>query len=90
MVRMRPECAAEHFERAVAAARRKEAGVVGRDLRRVPQVRSGGRERPVGFIRPAQLRKAQGEHRFGLAPLTTRDAAVNDLSTVFRARAVGD
>jgi phospholipase C len=30
------------------------------------------------------------EHRFGLAPLTTRDAAVNDLSTVFRARAVGD
>jgi phospholipase C len=30
------------------------------------------------------------EHRFGLAPLGTRDAAVNDLSTVFRARAVDD
>jgi len=30
------------------------------------------------------------EHRFGLAPLTSRDAAVNDLSTVFRARAMGD
>jgi acid phosphatase len=26
------------------------------------------------------------EHRFGLAPLTTRDAAVNDLSSVFSAR----
>jgi len=26
------------------------------------------------------------EHRFGLAPLTTRDAAVNDLSTVFDAK----
>jgi acid phosphatase len=26
------------------------------------------------------------EHRFGLAPLTTRDAAVKDLSSVFRAR----
>lgn len=30
------------------------------------------------------------EHRFGLAPLGARDAAVNDLSTVFRARAFGD
>jgi phospholipase C len=30
------------------------------------------------------------EHRFGLAPLGTRDAAVNDLSSVFRARAAGD
>jgi phospholipase C len=30
------------------------------------------------------------EHRFGLAPLGTRDAAVNDLSTVFSAREVGD
>ena len=30
------------------------------------------------------------EHRYGLAALTTRDAAVNDLSTVFRARDVGD
>jgi len=29
------------------------------------------------------------EHRFGLAPLSTRDAAVNDLSTVFRARQAG-
>ena len=29
------------------------------------------------------------EHRFGLAPLATRDAAVNDLSTVFRARQAG-
>ena len=27
------------------------------------------------------------EHRFGLAPLGTRDAAVNDLSTVFKAKA---
>ena len=26
------------------------------------------------------------EHRFGLAPLGTRDAAVNDLSTVFDAK----
>jgi phospholipase C len=26
------------------------------------------------------------EHRFGLAPLGTRDAAVSDLSTVFRGR----
>ena len=26
------------------------------------------------------------EHRFGLAPLGTRDAAVNDLSTVFNAK----
>ena len=26
------------------------------------------------------------EHRFGLPPLTTRDAAVNDLSSVFSAR----
>lgn len=30
------------------------------------------------------------EHRFGVAPLGARDAAVNDLSTVFRARQVGD
>ena len=30
------------------------------------------------------------EHRFGLAPLGTRDAAVNDLSSVFGARAGGD
>ena len=30
------------------------------------------------------------EQRFGLAPLGTRDAAVNDLSTVFSAREVGD
>jgi acid phosphatase len=30
------------------------------------------------------------EHRFGLAPLGTRDASVNDLSSVFRARSVGD
>src|SRR5438874_13750112 len=30
------------------------------------------------------------ERRYGLAALTTRDAAVNDLSTVFRARDVGD
>jgi len=30
------------------------------------------------------------EHRFGVAPLGTRDAAANDLSTVFRARAVDD
>ena len=30
------------------------------------------------------------EHRFGLAPLGTRDAAVNDLASVFRARAIGD
>ncbi len=30
------------------------------------------------------------EHRFGLAPLSARDAAVIDLSTVFRARAVED
>jgi len=30
------------------------------------------------------------EHRFGLAPLGTRDAAVNDLSSVFSAREVGD
>ncbi len=30
------------------------------------------------------------EHRFGLASLGTRDAAVNDLSSVFRARASGD
>jgi phospholipase C len=30
------------------------------------------------------------EHRFGLAPLGTRDAAVKDLSTVFRAREGGD
>jgi acid phosphatase len=29
------------------------------------------------------------EHRYGLAPLSTRDAAVRDLSTVFRARAGG-
>jgi acid phosphatase len=29
------------------------------------------------------------EHRFGLAPLGTRDAAVHDLSSVFRARAHG-
>jgi acid phosphatase len=29
------------------------------------------------------------EHRFGLAALGTRDAAVNDLSTVFRARQAG-
>jgi phospholipase C len=28
------------------------------------------------------------EHRFGLAPLSTRDAAVNDLSTVYGARQV--
>ena len=27
------------------------------------------------------------EHRFGLAPVSTRDAAVNDLSSVFSARA---
>jgi phospholipase C len=26
------------------------------------------------------------EHRYGLAPLTSRDAAVNDLSTVFNAK----
>jgi phospholipase C len=30
------------------------------------------------------------EHRFGLAPLGTRDAAATDLSTVFSAREVGD
>ncbi len=30
------------------------------------------------------------EHRFGLAPLGTRDAAVKDLSTVFKAREGGD
>jgi phospholipase C len=30
------------------------------------------------------------EHRFGLAPLGTRDAAVKDLSTVFRAQEGGD
>ena len=30
------------------------------------------------------------EHRFGLAPLGTRDAAVNDLSTVFKAKATLD
>ena len=30
------------------------------------------------------------EHRFGLAALGTRDAAVKDLSTVFRAREAGD
>ena len=30
------------------------------------------------------------EHRFGLAPLGTRDAAVKDLSSVFRARGIGD
>jgi len=30
------------------------------------------------------------EHRFGLAPLGTRDAAVNDLSSVFRAKQVSD
>jgi phospholipase C len=30
------------------------------------------------------------EHRFGLSPLGTRDAAVHDLSTVFRAHAAGD
>jgi hypothetical protein len=30
------------------------------------------------------------EHRFGLTSLGTRDAAVNDLSSVFRARASGD
>jgi len=30
------------------------------------------------------------EHRFGLAPLGARDAAVKDLSTVFRAREGGD
>jgi acid phosphatase len=30
------------------------------------------------------------EHRFGLAPLGPRDAAVNDLATVFRARAAGN
>ena len=30
------------------------------------------------------------EHRFGLAPLGTRDAAVNDLSTVFRAHQGGE
>jgi phospholipase C len=30
------------------------------------------------------------EHRFGLPPLGSRDAAVNDLSSVFRARARGD
>jgi phospholipase C len=29
------------------------------------------------------------EHRFALAPLSTRDAAVNDLSMVFRAREAG-
>jgi hypothetical protein len=27
------------------------------------------------------------EHRFGLAPVSSRDAAVNDLSSVFAARA---
>jgi phospholipase C len=27
------------------------------------------------------------EHRYGLAPVSTRDAAVNDLSSVFSARA---
>jgi acid phosphatase len=30
------------------------------------------------------------EHRFGLAPLSSRDAAVKDLSTVFRARGGGE
>ena len=30
------------------------------------------------------------EHRFGLAPLGTRDAAVDDLSSVFSAKQVGD
>jgi len=30
------------------------------------------------------------EHRFGLAPLGSRDAAVNDLSSVFTAKQVGD
>jgi phospholipase C len=30
------------------------------------------------------------EHRFGLLPVGTRDAAVTDLSSVFRARVVGD
>jgi phospholipase C len=30
------------------------------------------------------------EHRFGLAPLGTRDAAVKDLSTVFRAKEAGE
>jgi len=30
------------------------------------------------------------EHRFSLAPLSTRDASVNDLSSVFRAKQVGD
>jgi phospholipase C len=32
------------------------------------------------------------EHRFGLSPMgaATRDAAVNDLSTVFRAHGSGD
>jgi phospholipase C len=30
------------------------------------------------------------EHRFGLAALGTRDAAVNDLATVFRSRGAGD
>jgi acid phosphatase len=30
------------------------------------------------------------EHRFGLAPLSTRDAAVNDIATVFSARQVPD
>ncbi|MEA2394911.1 MAG: hypothetical protein QOJ82_2802 [Solirubrobacteraceae bacterium] len=30
------------------------------------------------------------EHRYGLAPLGTRDATVNDLSSVFRAERVGD
>jgi acid phosphatase len=30
------------------------------------------------------------EHRFGVAPLGTRDAAVNDLSSVFAAKQVGD
>jgi phospholipase C len=30
------------------------------------------------------------EHRFGVAPVGTRDATVNDLSTVFRAREAGD
>jgi phospholipase C len=29
------------------------------------------------------------EHRFGLTPLGTRDAAVKDLSTIFRAQAAG-
>ncbi len=30
------------------------------------------------------------EHRFGLAPLATRDAAVADLSTVFSAKQVDE